>query len=168
VKNLDDTHPLIVSRSNNAVGWPINAPVPDLSGVSVYKRVWDKTITKRYFEYPFPAWFYSSLGGIGKLTHGKDLIIHELQAEAWLPPGFEMNDVKDIPEQNKSLNAERLKDRIEYGRATGLKEIYLWGVEWWYWRKIIGNDPSLWETARAEIRHAYELNGQKGLSPYKE
>src|SRR5262249_2552696 len=66
VKGIDSTHPIIVSRSNNAIGFPIGEPTPDEFGVSVYKRVWDKTITKRYFEYPFPAWFYAFLGGGGK------------------------------------------------------------------------------------------------------
>lgn len=165
VKERDPHHELIVSRSNNAMGWPVNEPIADTTAVSVYKRVWDKNITKRYIEYPFPAWFYAFLGGAGKLTNGTDLIIHELQAESWLPgdKGFEMNDVNDIPEQNKSLNAERLKNRIEYGRATGLKEIYLWGVEWWYWRKIVANDPSLWNAARDALQEAYFINGE---SPY--
>jgi glycosyl hydrolase family 42 (putative beta-galactosidase) len=151
VKSQDDTHPVVVSRSNNWVGIPVNEPTADVFAISVYKRVWDKTITKRYFEYPLPAWFYASLGGLGKIVTGKDLIIHELQAESWLPEGFSMDDPADIPEQNKSLNAERLKDRFEYGRATGLREIYAWGAEWWYWRKAIGNDPSLWNVAKEEF-----------------
>lgn len=154
VKAKDSSKPLIVSRSNNGVGLPIGDPRPDISAVSVYKRVWDKTVTKRYFEYPFPAWFYASLAGGGKIVMGRDLIIHELQTEAWLPAGYQMNDIDDIPEQNKSLDAGRLKNRIEYGRATGMKEIYLWGVEWWYWRKTVANDPSLWDVARVEIDRA--------------
>lgn len=165
VKSKDSEHPVIVSRSNNWVGFPWYDPRPDEVGISVYKRVWDKSLTKRYFEYPLPASFYAFLGGMGKIATGKDLMIHELQAEAWLPPGYDMNRIDHIPEQDKSLNAERLKHRIEYGRATGLKEIYLWGVEWWYWRKVVANDPSLWNAARDEIAHAYFLNG---LSPYKE
>ncbi len=158
VKTLDQTHPVIVSRSNNWVGVPVYAPIPDISGVSVYKRVWEKTFTKRYFEYPLPAWFYGFLGGAGKLANGKDLIIHELQAESWMPPGYAMNNVADIPEQNKSLNAQRLHDRFEYGRGTGLREIYVWGAEWWYWRKVVGNDPSLWNVAREEFNKTDEQN----------
>jgi len=151
VKQIDSQHPIIVSRSNNAQGLPLGEPRPDVSAVSIYKRVWDKTITKRYVEYPFPAWFYASLAGGGKLFTGRDLIIHELQAEPWMPEGFMINDVKDIKEQDKSMNAERLKDRIEYAKATGMKEIYLWGAEWWYWRKVTANDPSTWNVARDEL-----------------
>lgn len=164
VKQRDPNHPVIVSRSNNWVGFPLYDPRPDEVGISVYKRVWDKSLVKRYFEYPLPASYYAFLGGVGKIATGRDLMIHELQAEAWLPPGYEMNSIKDIPEQNKSLDAERLRHRIEYGRATGLKEIYLWGVEWWYWRKVVANDPSLWNTAKDSIAEAYRVNG---TSPYE-
>jgi hypothetical protein len=121
--------------------------------ISVYKRVWDKTITKRYFEYPIPAWYYGVRAGWVELTRGKNSFIHELQTEAWLPDNgnFKMNSVSSIDEQNKSLNPERLKDRIEYGRATGMRTFDLWGGEWWYWRKVKAGDPSLWNTAKDEI-----------------
>jgi hypothetical protein len=150
VKQKDPKHPVIISRSNNALGLPIGKPTPDEFGVSVYKRVWDRTITKRYFEYPFPAWFYAFLAGAGKLATGKDLIIHELQTEPWGPD----KGIKEISiaEQNKSLDGKRLKDRIAYGKATGMREIDLWGVEMWYWRKVKLNDPSLWEAGKAAIR----------------
>ncbi len=149
VKQLDPNHKIIVTRSNNAWGWPVNEPKPDISGVSIYKRVWDKTITKRYFEYPFPAWFYAFLAGGTKLFTGRDLIVHELQTESWGPD----KGIKEmtIEEQNESLNAERLTDRIAYGKATGMREIDLWGVESWYWRKTKMNDPSLWEAGKAAI-----------------
>lgn len=154
VKQADPNHELIINRSNNALGIPIGDPQPDKFGVSVYKRVWDKTITKRYFEYPLPAWFYGALGGYGKLFTGKDLIIHELQTEAWLPDNgmFAMNDVSSIPEQNKSLDAARLEDRLDYAQATGIREIYVWGVEWWYWQKQVANKPDLWNTAKREFQ----------------
>ena len=150
VKQLDPEHKVIISRSNNAWGVPIGQPQPDEFGISVYKRVWDRTITKRYFEYPFPAWFYAFLAGTGKIITGKDMIIHELQTEPW-PPDQGILETP-ITEQNKSLNAQRLKDRIKYGRATGMTEIDLWGVETWYWRKVKLGDSSLWDAGREAIR----------------
>lgn len=153
VRQADPNHPLIITRSNNALGIPVGDPQPDKFGVSIYKRVWDKTITKRYFEYPLPAWFYAALGGYGKIATGKDLMIHELQTEAWLPEkrGFEMNDIASIPEQEKSLNASRLAERMDYAEATGMREIYVWGVEWWYWQKTVANKPDLWNTGKQHI-----------------
>lgn len=159
VKRLDPAHTLIISRSNNGIGLPVGKPTPDLFGVSVYKRVWDKTITHRYFEYPFPAWFYGSLAGGGKILTGKDLIIHELQTEAWLPDNF---DIKTAPisELYKSMNPERLHDRIKYGEGTGIKQIDLWGVEWWYQMKTKRGEPGLWQAAKEEIQSAEVHNAQ--------
>lgn len=147
VKQLDPNRTLIISRSNNALGFPIKEPTPDLYGVSVYKRVWDKTITKRYFEYPFPAWFYGFLAGGGKLLTGKDLMIHELQAEAWVPDGYNIKDAP-VSELYKSMNPERLQDRFDYAEGTGIKSIDAWGVEWWYQMKVTRNSPELWNTAK--------------------
>ena len=148
VKSIDPKHPVIISRSNNAAGLPLGQPRPDEFGISIYKRVWDKTITKRYFEYPFPAWFYGFLAGAGKIVTGKDMIIHELQAEPWAPTETKL---ASLEEQDKSLNPERLQQRFRYGEATGMREMYLWGVEWWYWRKVKHNDSGVWDVARDEI-----------------
>lgn len=151
VKKMDSSHKLIITRSNNGIGLPVGEPTPDEFGISVYKRVWDKTITRRYFEYPFPAWFYAALAGGGEILTGKNMIIHELQAESWLPDGYEM-PTAPLSEQNKSMNAERLRDRIEYGKATGMKTIDMWGAEWWYWRKVKLHDSSLWDVAKSEVQ----------------
>ncbi len=151
VKMRDPDTPVTISRSNNALGIPIGQPQPDQFAVSVYKRVWDKTLTKRYYEYPFPAWFYGSLAGWGKIFTGKDLYIHELQTEAWLPTGYSMRNAP-IEELYKSLNPERLKSRMEYGVGSGMKTIDLWGAEWWYHMKTKRGAPELWETAKSEIQ----------------
>jgi hypothetical protein len=83
VKGLDTNHHVIVSRSDNWVGVPIGQPTPDEFAISVYKRVWDATFTHRYYEYPLPAKFYAMLAGTEELISGRDMIIHELQAEPW-------------------------------------------------------------------------------------
>jgi hypothetical protein len=125
---------------------PLGEPTPDMFGISIYKRVWDANLTKRYLEYPFPGWFYGFVAGSQKIVTGKDMIIHELQAEAWPPHGQLIPNIS-LEEQNKSFNAERFKHRIEFGKATGMREIYLWGGEYWYYRKVKLNDPSLWNVA---------------------
>lgn len=166
VKSKDPTKPIIVTRSNNAVpSWPVGDPRADINGASIYKRVWDKTVTNRYFEYPVPAWFYAFLAGGEELTTGRNTFIHELQTEAWLPDNkgfnksdYKMNDIGSIPEQDKSLDAKALGERFDYGVATGMKTIDVWGVEWWYWRKEKAHDPSLWNIARIKIA---QYNSQK-------
>ncbi len=164
VKKLDPKHTAIIARSNNALGTPIGAPIPDEFGVSVYKRVWDATITGRYFEYPFPAWFYGFLAGTEEILHGKNTIIHELQAEPWPPHGTQ---IADTPTSvlNQSLDANRLQSRFQYGEATGIKTIYLWGAEDWYFMKVKRNDPSLWNVAKQEYTVAKQRNISHGLPP---
>ena len=146
LKQLDPNHPIIIARSNNALGVPLGTPTPDAFGVSVYKRVWDQTITRRYFEYPFPAWFYAFLAGSEEIVTGKNTVIHELQAEPWPPYGETLTQTS-IPVQNESLSPERLKDRFQYGEATGIKQIDLWGAEFWYYRMVKLHDPDLWNVA---------------------
>ncbi len=151
VKAKDPTRPLIVSRSNNATpSWPVGEPRADIVAASIYKRVWDKTVTNRYFEYPYPAWFYGFLAGATELTTGRDTIIHELQTEAWLPEGYSMVDAP-ISELYKSFNPERVKDRINYGVATGIRTIDIWGVEWWYQMKTKRNAPEIWDNAKETL-----------------
>jgi hypothetical protein len=147
VKKLDPAHKVIINRSNNALGWPVGEPTPDEFGISIYKRVWDAGLTKRYLEYPFPAWFYAFTAGWQQMVTGRNMIIHELQAETW-PPDFQSIQDTSLEEQNKSFNADRFKTRVEFGKATGMREIYLWGSEYWYYRKQKLNDPSLWDVGK--------------------
>ncbi|CAN5391991.1 hypothetical protein BH10PAT3_BH10PAT3_2230 [soil metagenome] len=158
VKGIDPNHTLVVSMSNNAIGTPIGKPTPDEWAISVYKRVWDKTITQRYFEYPIPAWYYGFRAGWVELTRGRDSFIHELQTEPWIAdPGGGRKD-ESRTEQDKKLDAIRRKDRIKYGEATGMREVDMWGVEWWYWRKVKFNDPSLWNVAKTALKEANDHN----------
>jgi hypothetical protein len=150
VKKLDPSHPIIIGRSNNAIGLPLGQPQPDTFGISVYKRVWDAGVTHRYIEYPYPAWYYGFLAGLQKIVTGKDMIIDELQAEAWTPHGQSIQQTS-LAEQNKSLDAQRLKDRFQYGKATGMRQVELWGAEYWYYRAQVLHDPSLWNVARQEF-----------------
>jgi hypothetical protein len=155
VKSLDDSHPIIISLSNNYLGIPISQPQADQIGVSVYKRVWDKTITHNYFEYPFPSWYYSWRAGMAEIATGASSMLHELQAEPWPPMPIKE---ASIAEQNKSMDAARLAERIKYGRDTGFKDIDLWGGEWWYWRKVKFNDPSLWNVVKGEMQKYNQYN----------
>lgn len=149
VKKLDPSHTLIMARSNNALGIPLGAPTPDEWGISIYKRVWSPVVG-RYVEYPFPAWFYGFLAGVQKIVSGHDMIVHELQAEAW-PPNQQSITSTSLAEQNKSIDAARLKNRIKYGEATGMRTIDLWGAEYWYYRMTVLHDPSLWNTVKQNL-----------------
>jgi hypothetical protein len=159
VKGLDTNHHVIVSRSDNWVGVPIGQPTPDEFAISVYKRVWDATFTHRYYEYPLPAKFYAMLAGTEELISGRDMIIHELQAEPWTPNGLQITQISK-QEMYKSMNPQRLKSRIEYGEATGMRTIDLWGAEWWYYMKVKQNDPGEWNVVKQAAAQAAGHNQQ--------
>jgi hypothetical protein len=150
VKKLDPQHPIIIGRSDNAVGIPVGQPQPDEFSISIYQRVWDAGVTRRYLEYPFPAWFYGFLAGWQQIADHKDMMIAELQAEAWAPNGQTITQTS-LAEQNKSFNAARLKSTVNFGKATGMKSIDLWGGEYWYYRMVVLHDPSVWNAARQEF-----------------
>lgn len=152
VKDLDPTRRVIVSRSQNVFGISYNAPRPDTVGVSIYKRVWGAPFG-RYVEYPLPAWHYAAIAGWQKIMTDRDTIIHELQAEAWAPNFLGITDVS-LTEQNKSFNAERFKSRLEYARATGMREMYLWSGEYWYYRKVKLGDNTVWNVAKQAFDRA--------------
>jgi hypothetical protein len=151
VKQTDPRHPIIVGRSNNALGIPIGQPQPDEFSISVYKRVWDAAWTHRYIEYPWPAWYYGFLAGLQKIVLHKNMMIGELQAEAWPPHGQTIQQTS-LAEQNKSIDAKRLQDVFKFGRATGMKQMNLWGAEYWYYRMTVLHDPSLWNVAKQEFK----------------
>jgi hypothetical protein len=151
VKKLDPRHPVIIGRSNNALGFPIGQPQPDEFSISVYRRVWDANFTHRYLEYPQTSWFYAYLAGVQKIFLHKDMRIGELQAEAWTPNGQSIQQTS-LVEQNKSIDASRLKDTFNFGKKTGMKQIDLWGAEYWYYRMQILHDPSLWNVAKQEFQ----------------
>ncbi|HXE10129.1 MAG TPA: beta-galactosidase [Verrucomicrobiae bacterium] len=152
VKKLDPHRTIIVGRSNNALGFPVGQPQPDEFSISVYKRVWDGNFSHRYLEYPQPAWFYAYIAGAQKIFTGRDMIIGELQAEAWPPRGKTIQQTS-LAEQNKSFNADRFKARVQYGKATGMPQIYLWGAEYWYYRSTVLHDPSVWNVAKQEFKN---------------
>ena len=85
------------------------------------------------------------------------MIIHELQAEPWTPNGLEITQTS-LNEQFKSMNAKRMKDRIAYGEATGMRTIDLWGAEWWYWLKVKKGDPSVWNVVKDAVAQADTQN----------
>ena len=150
VKKLDPAHPIIVGRSDNALGIAVGQPQPDEFSISVYRRVWDANLTHRYLEYPFPSWYYAFLAGWQKLVDHKDMMIGELQAEAWPANGKTIPETT-LAEQNKSLNATRLKDTVTFAKATGMRSIDLWGAEYWYYRQQVLHDPSLMNVAKQEF-----------------
>lgn len=151
VKRLDPAHPVIVSKSSNTPVPSIGQPRPDTAGMSIYRRVWDGNLTKDYFTYPFPSWYYGFIAGIQLITTGTDSVIHELQMEPWPPQSKAIPEIS-LAEQQESFSANSFTDRVAFAERTGMKSIDLWGAEWWYWRKEVKQDQDYWNAAQTVFK----------------
>jgi hypothetical protein len=85
------------------------------------------------------------------------MVIHELQAEPWPPNGLDIKNVS-IDEQYKSMNPQRMKNRIKFGEATGMRSLDLWGAEWWYWLKVKDGNPDVWNVVKDAVNQADQQN----------
>jgi len=146
VKSIDSKTPLVLSRSNNYGGFAINEPVPDIYGISVYRKVYNQSLG--FVTYPFPAWYYAFLAAGQQAITGRPSIIHEFQLEPWLKDG-EMKNAS-VEDQDKTMSPEDIKLNIDFARKTGIKEVYFWGSEWWYWR-LQNGDPTIWNTVKENL-----------------
>jgi hypothetical protein len=159
LKKLDPTHPIIVGRSNNAIGFPVGQPQPNIFGISVYRRVWDANVTHQYLEYPYPSWFYAFLAGVQEIFIHKNMIIAEMQAEAWPANGKPIPQVS-LRKQDNSINSIRLRNRFVFSKKTGMKDVIMWGAEYWYYRKVVLHNPNMWNIAKQEFKTNNFHNGQ--------
>lgn len=148
VQKLDPAHPIIMSRSNNYAGFALRKPLPDTVGISVYRHVWNTFLVGRYLTYPFPSWYYAFLAGAEQILTGKPSVIHELQAEPWPPNGQDVLHTS-LAEQDKTFDAAKFAATAKFARQTGIKNVDYWGAEYWYYRKTVLHDPSVWNEAKS-------------------
>lgn len=145
VRSLD-LRPIIMTDSGELGWWQRAASLSDILGSTMYRVVWNKTLG--FWDYFFvPPAFYHYKASITEFFHPnlKKIIVTELQMEPWTYT----NSMADLSwaEQQKSFSLQRFKDNIAYVRKTGFDEVYLWGVEYWYWLISQGH-PEIWQQAK--------------------
>jgi len=124
--------------------WVKAAKRGDVFGTTMYRNIYKEGIG--YYVYPIgPRFFHFKYGLIKLFAQQENAVVIELQAEPWIS-GWTID--APLSEQFKSMNENKLKENVEYARKVGFPEIYLWGVEWWYWLKIEKNYTAVWDTAR--------------------
>lgn len=64
------------------------------------------------------------------ISSGKKILMSELQAESWTKDSV-LNTPLD--QQIKHFSLQNFQENILYVQKTGFDEVYLWGVEWWYY-----------------------------------
>jgi Beta-galactosidase len=155
VKQWDPRHPVWMSLGDEH-GYPVWGPKPDAYGFSIYRIVYStNTPVHFYVTYPITDWYHRLRAFIIRQTQHRPAYIHELQLEPW---GSKTTVEMTIAEQNKSMSVAQIHKNIMFARKTGIKEEYMWGGEWWYWRKVHFNDSGPWNAIKQEIQAAQNNN----------
>ena len=143
-RKIDDSRKIIVSDSGELSIWIRAARRADIFGTTMYRNVYKDGWG--YYTYPIgPRFFRFKYGVIKLFAEQKNAIVAELQAEPWIA-GWTTN--APLEEQFKSMNEKKLVENVIYAKQVGFPEIYLWGVERWYWVKIEKSYPAVWDTAK--------------------
>ena len=137
VRNLDPEHPIQLTVSGEQQLWATQAKDADVIGASMYRKV--ALPNGWMFTFPIPARLYA-LQALSISWFVDATVISELQAEPWLT-----QDYRDysLEEAAALFTPVQLQTYLRYAQRTGLTEISLWGVEWWYYLKQNGQ-PDLW------------------------
>ncbi|HNU96811.1 MAG TPA: beta-galactosidase [Candidatus Portnoybacteria bacterium] len=134
--------PIMITESGEFSTWIGGARRADIVGTSIYRTIYGKL---GYVTYPIPSVFYRKKTNLIKSLFNVGRIIGiEIQAEPWGKNPVKQMDKK---ESDISMSFEKFNQVIKYAQNTGFNEMYLWGVEWWYWMKQKGDD-SYWNRAK--------------------
>ncbi len=145
VRALDPSRPVLLTDSGELSTWRKNIGYPDVVGTTLYRTAWNPYTG--WWTSVFPPFWYTARAWMLEMTGADEVIVAELQAEPWAPGGRSIVAVP-FDEQIERYDVEEFKRMEIFARATGLPEIYLWGAEWWYWRKERGDDL-FWNEAKA-------------------
>jgi hypothetical protein len=137
-----DSRPIIITGSGELSSWQQESKIGDIFGTTMYRVVYNSWLG--YIHYPIPGWFYELKARLAGLIPGRFMIM-ELQAEPWVARG-QMAYISEA-DINQTKRLDQFKANVQYALDIHAKQIYLWGVEWWYWQKLYGN-PEYWETAK--------------------
>ncbi|HKK53938.1 MAG TPA: cellulase family glycosylhydrolase [Patescibacteria group bacterium] len=134
VKKLDDRK-IIISASGELGAWNKENKIADIFATTLYRVVYNPVLG--YFRYPLPPWVYKLKAKATGVDINESLLI-ELQAEPWIKNGT-LADAK-ADEYNKSFSVDQFKANTDYAIRTDFKQVYFWGVEWWYLQNLKGNN----------------------------
>ncbi len=141
----DPNRPIVVTDSGELRPWRTPMRLSDVFGTTLYRTVYDRFLG--YLHWPIPPAFYNFKSTLARMVfapNNQRTIISELQAEPWSPGALAETPIET---QIEVFSVKDLQSNIDYGVKTGFSEIYLWGVEWWYFMKEKGH-PEYLETVK--------------------
>ncbi len=130
IKNLD-SRKIIITETAEHRSWRKVAQIADIVGINIYPIVYNngKQITQKFSKAKYK---------IKSLFIKKPIIVTELQAEPW-----EKDHVCNLEkcDWKKSISIKKLKKNLHLAESLGVKEIWLWGAEWWIWLEKVQKNP---------------------------
>lgn len=136
VKNLDPIRPVLITDSGELSLWIVAMQQGDIFGTTMYRTVNNPLLGN--FTYPLSPALYNLHSRIIRNIFAKQnqkTIITELQAEPWFSKALTQ---VSIDKQVKTFPVQELAKNVEFAKATGFDEMYLWGAEWWYFMNKFG------------------------------
>lgn len=146
VRKIDSKHPIILTDSGELRLWVTPMKLSDILGTTLYRSVYNPLFG--YFYYPLPPAFYNLKSNLVRnifAPNNLKTILIELQTEPWSPQGVPSSS---IAQQMAVFSPQDFKKNIEFAKRTGIDEIYLWGVEWWYFMAL-HNHPEYLDYAKS-------------------
>lgn len=145
VKSLDPARPIMLTDSGEFSTWRKTAGRSEIVGTTLYRTVWNQYTG--WWTHLLPPSWYTLRARFAAMFEGTErVIIAELQAEPWAAGNRSIVAIP-LDEQTERFDVAEFDRTVAFARATGLPEIYFWGAEWWYWRKVHG-DPNFWEAGK--------------------
>ncbi len=130
VKAIDPKHPIITTDSGELSVWLFAASRGDIFGSTLYRNVYVDRY-ERYLKYYLPPIFFRAKKGLVHLFHPKKEILNiELQAEPWTHQSVVDTS---FTEQEITFKSGDLLKNLNFAHDSGFSQVYLWGVEYWYW-----------------------------------
>lgn len=140
-KKIDPNHPIILTDSGELRMWVTPMKLSDILGTTLYRSVYNPLFG--YLYYPLPPAFYNFKASFIKkwfAPENQKTIIVELQTEPWAPQGI---PASPFAQQISVFTLDDFKNNVVFAKRTGFDEIYLWGVEWWYYMSQHGHPEYL-------------------------
>jgi len=150
VRKADDyNRPIVIQDSGEGGVWFMTYNIADYLAISMYRRIWfdfwgaifGKSI---YFQYPLAHWTYKIKAHLTRVPFDK-ILVTELQAEPWGPG---LNSKLTQEQKDKTMSKRHFWQTLNYAQKSGIKDIYVWGAEWWLWEKEHNDNPFFWYTAK--------------------
>lgn len=135
-----DARPILITDSGELSTWLEPAKLANIIGTTMYRVTWNPLWG--YFYYPLSPQFYRLKAKL--INQNIPVIVSELQVEPW---GAKPLPEMTVAEQYQSINPQRIQEITKFAKQTNFSQVYLWGVEWWYYLKEKGH-PEIWNFAR--------------------